>query len=225
MKTSFKKILAVVMTVFILVGVARPISADAAAKVFFYEKTVWLGQNTSWAIDGYITNMPDKAKLVSVKVSNKKVLSIDDCSHGETKTIHNQAVVPKKVGKSKLTIVYKVGSKKKTISATLTVKKYPFPVKALKINGKKINVKENSIHYFMDNYKKSNIKLNVTVKKGWKIFDAVLVDMGVPQPKTITKSVKNGKSIKLLKSNGQYISITLMDKNDKMITYQIFINK
>ena len=165
MKTG-RRFLTVCLASFLLTLVLGT-SAFAEGKISIEKRTLWADCEYFFGVT-FNENMPERAKLVSVKSSNPSVIRAELNGTG----IYDSTLYPLKPGKSKITVTYKLDGKKYKVSATHTVKKYPAPYSYIKVNGKKINLSETKYYYDIDKYKKTSAKIQIKLKKGWKIADA-----------------------------------------------------
>ena len=130
-----KRILSLILIVLLLTTIATPALA-AKAKPSIIPTTLWAKCDYFESVR--FRNMPEKAKLISIKSSNTKVIKVVKEGSG----IYDNYLEPLKAGKAKITVKYKIGSKSNTISATYTVKKYPNPLQSVEVNGAKVNITE-----------------------------------------------------------------------------------
>ena len=187
-------------------------SADVstqADKVRIDTETLWAG--CEYYMPVMIAFFPQNAKITSITSSNSKVIK----PVLNSSAAYDNYLIPKKAGKSKITVKYKVGSKTKKVSATYTVKKYPKAYSSITVNGKKINVKKKKYYYDVEGYKKTSAKVNVKPAKGWKIISTTL---WVGQK---AKDVKNGKSFKIPKGKNAYAFFVLSNAKGDVIQYGI----
>lgn len=133
--------------------------------------TLYKGQYSgTWV---YNTKTYKDAKITNVKSSNSKIVKVNkntyEDENGKKQT--SFSIYGRKAGKAKLTINFKDGSKTKKIRKTVKVKKYPNQIKSLKINGNKVNLKGDKRYnyYNTSKYKKKSAKIQLKLKKGWRI--------------------------------------------------------
>lgn len=171
--------------------------AMAAAKVKIVPQTLWFMADNPDFQDHWvhISNLPKSAKLLGCVSSNEAVVSIpfSEAIPRDEEYVLNV----KKPGKAKITVTYKVGAKKRTVSATYTVKKAPKVVSKLVFDGRKVNLNENGqAYYFCDGTpNKYSHKIGFTPAKGWKIVESNICDY----EGNVIVSVKNNKTFKLPK--------------------------
>ena len=202
-----------------LLAIALSLMFTASAKELNLKletHTYWAGAPYSYTV--FTENLPDDAKLVSIKSSKPKVLGVE--KWGTDKW--DCAVQPLAPGKSKVTVVYKIDGKKVTVSGTFTVKKYPNAIKKLTFNKKTISLKKNpfEIDCFSTAAKTNTIK--VTPASGWTLVSPIEI---LSEGSTY-KSAKNGKSFGIsLKKPRVSALITLRNKQNEEFEYFINITK
>ncbi len=198
MKNRFLRVLALCVLAALLCATALPAFA-ASPKPEMPSHTFWAGERR-WCLGVY--NAPEDARLVSVKSSNPKVLRVE-----KGDSLDNIFWEPLKPGKSKVTVTYKVGRKKQSISATYTVRKFPAPFDTLKVNGKSISPSSQKNIYDLENYKKTRATTTYKPKKGWEV-----VENGFEVFDEDRITLKSGKSVKIPKGKSGYAVIGLMNK-------------
>ena len=219
---KYSKVLSMVLAVFMVFGMTciSTVEADAAsAPVKIMKHTYWVGEE-SWGPAPYMASekVCANAMLLSVKSSNKKVLKVVKT---EGDDLYSYYLVPKKAGKSKITLKYKYKGKTYKLSKTMQVKKYPKPIKKIKINGKTKKPSKYKFSCDTNNYKKTSAKIKITPAKGWKITGGY-ISQDESYFKTLKASVfKNGKSIKLKKDCSAYIYITMVNKKGETFDYGV----
>lgn len=179
----------------VLVVAAMPALAEKA-KVL--PGTLYLGGMGSQV---YVENVPSNAKLVSIKSSESKVLEADQMGY----TISDMAVFPRAIGKSKVTVKYKVGKKTYTISGTFAVKKFPKIFSSIKVNGKPLAGANTVDSFSFEGYKKNRAKISFKVKSPWKLLHT---ELQIPEADQFT-SIVNGKSFKIPKGKDAQVAIYL----------------
>jgi len=107
------------------------------------------------------------ARIISVKSSRPKVLSVKKTSSGLTPGVR---LIPHKIGRSKVTLTYRIGKKKYTTSAIYSVKE-PEVFQWIKVNGKKIDLNENRDSYWVTRYRRQNVTVKFKARSGWKMND------------------------------------------------------
>ena len=211
-----KRILSLILIVLLLTTIATPALA-AKAKPSIIPTTLWAKCDYFESVR--FRNMPEKAKLVSIKSSNTKVIKVVKEGSG----IYDNYLEPLKAGKAKITVKYKIGSKSNTISATYTVKKYPNPLQSVEVNGTKVNIKANKFFYTVDGYTENSAKVKVKLAKGWKIAST----WGYKENPFADGSFeeftpKNGKSFTIPEEYNAGVFFTL--ENSKKESFQYGIN-
>ena len=208
------RILSLILVLATLLCVAAP--ALAAQKVSIAPKTLWAGCEYTFGID--FNNMPENAKLVSVKSSNSKVLKAT--KYGSA--IYDTDLTPLKVGKAKVTVTYKIGSKKDTVSATYTVKKYPNPLKRVTVDGKALDIKNNKYYYDFNKFKGTKPLVKLTLAKGWKIAWTWGFTQKKGDDSTFKEfNPKNGKAFNLPKGYEGCVFYTLKNTKGDEIQYGV----
>ena len=189
MKRNLFRLLALTLLLALLTGT---VPALAAAGVAIVKPDIfWQGDWQRVELE----NLPKGATVTKVKSSRTDIIQVND---GEPWYMH--AV---KAGKSKITVKYRLKSGTvKSVSATLTVRKYPNAIKAIRLNGKKLDIKPaENIEYQAHGYKKTATTLAVSANTGWKVDKITLyLDRNRETVKTLDITKKNGKSVKTAKS-------------------------
>ena len=202
-------VLLIVTTILVL----SSCSAVFAKKLKLETHTYWAGAPYYYTV--FYKNLPEKAKLVSIKSSKPKILEPD--KWGDER--FDCAVQPLKPGKSKVTVTYKINGKNTSVSGTFTVKKYPKAIKKLVYNGSTIDLKK--YKFQIDKYSKTKkITIKATPSKGWKVQNPIeLLSEG-----SSYKTVRNGKSVNIdLKKSRVSALITLKNKKKEVFEYHIDI--
>lgn len=162
MKRYFKLGIVVLMAILLMAPNVKV--TDAASKQLKMKKgTLWLGDESWSCCDFSKTN--DKVKVLKIKSSKTKVIKVKKTGS----KWYDHYLVPKKTGKSKITIKYKYKKKTYTTSATYTVKKYPAPIQDLNVNGETVNTSSHKYSIDYDDYKGTFVSINLTPKSGWTI--------------------------------------------------------
>ncbi len=197
---------------FVLLTAASATVTFAASKgpVKMKPRTLWLNDEVYRGPD-YKTSYGD-CKLLSIKSSKPGVIRAEKDS--EYDDLYSGTLMPVKLGKSKITVKYKYQGKTYTTSAVCTVKKYPNPFKFIKVNGKKINLKDNLFSYNVDHFKKTRVKVQYSLSKGWKVTRAYTYGKNYS-----LVSVKNGSTVKVPKRT-EWTCIFLEVTNKKGETMQ-----
>ena len=208
-----KRLLAICFAAFVFM-LTLGMSAFADDKISIAPETLWAGCEYTFGVQ--FNNMPESAKIVSIKSSKPSVIRATK----DGSEIYDTNLTPLKVGKSKITVTYKLDGEKKKVSATYKVKKYPSPYSYIKVNGKKIDIKNNKYYYDFNKYKKTSAKIEIKLKKGWKIRDAY----GYDENGNNNFTPKNGKSFKIKKGKNAYVFFNVQKGND-VIQYGIRFNR
>lgn len=188
----------------------------AANKVKIIPETLWAGADIYTCI--WFDNMPDDAKLVKIKSSNKKIIKAVKYGSG----IYDHYIRPRKKGTATITVTYEYNNETKTISAKYRVKKYPKPIKYLIVNGKKVNIKKHRYSYDIHKYKKTKAKIKIKLAKGWKILSVQgLKEKVKDESRTKDFTPKNNKSFKIPKGYNCYIYYHIENKKHETMTYSV----
>ena len=205
MKNKLLRILALAMLLALVVS-AIPATAEAK-KVSIKGQLLWAG---AYGESITVKNAPEGAVVTSVKSSNKSVLKVNQ--YGDT--FDDISVTPKKAGKAKITVKYKVGKNSYSVtSANFTVKKFPKAIKSLKVNGKSVSLTKDKFDYPLFDYAKTKGTITVKAASGWKVSKLVLFpDPDYNPSSTYRKTVKNGKSFNIPSDGSYCVDITMTNK-------------
>jgi len=179
--------------------------------------TFWAGNDDGDYVGNYVTSNSEVESVVTIKSSNPKVLKIN--RHGTSSDLWSYSIKPIKAGKVRITVTYKIDGTTKTTSNTFTVKKFPNPIKAMTVNGKKVPVP--TAKNFTDwqrvyCFKGKSAKVKVTPAKGWKLSGklcAIITDKDVYDGYDYQKLFANGTAFKFGKSKNASVEFTLVRKN------------
>ena len=225
MKKSIRK---TILMVFMIGVMSLMISGTAlAAKKIALESTAWLNY-TGWL---EVDNLPKNAKLVSAKSSNNKILKVNGVTKGAV------IVDLKKAGKVKVTVTYKVGSKKKKFTQTVEVKKYLDPVKKVSVNGRNIKINRRDPDTVSTELldTKGKVTIKVTLKSGWSIVKnssyieiehyALDKDGDVTEEaKMEKKRFKNGMTVsKKTEEDDIYVELILKNKKNQKMPFALYL--
>ena len=213
------KLLSVVLTIAMLIIVTGPsANADAATvKPSIVAETLWVGTKYQYSV--MYKNVPDEAKLVSIKSSKPTILKVSKTG----KTVYDTKLKPIKAGKAKVTVKYKIGNKTYTVAKTYTVKKKPSVIKSITLNGKKIKTNESTLITNVAKYKGNKTKINLKLNANWKVAETFAY---MQNPNKIDSykefKVKNNKSF-ILKSgyNGAVFFTLKNTKTKETIQYGV----
>ena len=198
MKNTGKIVLGMVFLLTIMFGNLSVVMAEDLIKIIPW--TQWVGDEEG---DPHSPNMGhidctcvseevfNNARIVSVKSADTRVLKV---KKEDSQFSRGVRLIPVKQGKSKVTVTYKYNGRKYKTSAVYSVKN-PDVFNCIKVNGKKINLKENSTTYWKTNYKKKKLIVKFSAKKGWKMDrrgSEVSFEDGQPATK-----FKNGMTIRM----------------------------
>lgn len=172
---------------------------------------LWVGQVEPI----YVMDISPYADIVSLESSNPDVIKIGGWKYAFT----DHALYAKKPGNSIITLVYDTESGTDTMTKEVRVKKYPKPIKSLKVNVKKLNVSKPKFEYIKNGFKGTKVNVKVTPKKGWKIVDAYYFRYIESYDfESVSKGVKNkikkGSDIKLAKKYSRILLRFTMENTE-----------
>ena len=178
-------------------------------------QVMWTNQPDSYGVTAGIIGTQNYYDPIKVTSSNSKVIRVSVNKYDGNK---NYFIKARRPGKAvvKATIKLKSGSTK-TIKTTITVKKYPAPVKSLKVNGKAVKL---STHKYQASKqtKGSKVSVKLVPKSGWKItyVYGTLYDKNWngTDAKIKKSAIKKGTSISFPK-NKSYMDIFVDLENSK----------
>lgn len=172
----------------------------------------------------------NEIKILEAKSSDSSILEIQ--RHKWNGQYYFDTFAKKK-GTVTVTVKFKTpAGSKKTIKKEIRVKKYPKPIKSLKVAGKTIDLKENK-YYYAAKTSKTSISIKAALQNGWKIDFAygmmVKFKNGNPvsekEVKITKKMIKNGTAIKFPKKY-EYMNVSIcLVKGDQYLWYQIDLNR
>ena len=188
MKNRLMRALALAMLLALVVS-AVPAMAEAKGKTrSIISETLYAGTGDYWMT---IKNWTWDETNVKITSSNSKVIKVPDKRF--------PCLEPKKAGKAKITVKFKLKGKQYKISKTFTVKKYPKAIQSLTINGQKIPLKDWArLNYWYEGEMDQlvTVTINVNAAKDWKISKIKGYEVGMDAAdgrKAIT--VKNNKQL------------------------------
>lgn len=211
------RMLALLLALATLLCLAAPSMAMAETpKPTIATETLWAGCEYYSCV--FFNDMPDGAKLISIKSSKPKVIRAEKTGSN----IYDDYLVPLKVGKSKITIKYKYQGKTDTLSAVYTVKKYPNPLSQVTVDGKALDIKNNLYYYDCNHYKGTKPLIKVKPAKGWKIDWTWGYTQKPGDDSTFKEfSPRSGKAFKLPKGYEGGAFYTLVNSKGDSIQYGI----
>ena len=214
MKRMFRSV-SVLLALVALICACAPAQAESP-KPTIIPTTLWADCEYTFGIE--FSDMPETASIISVKSSNPSVLKVEKYSSD----IYDTNLIPKKPGKAKVSVKYKLNGKTGTISAVYTVKAYPNPMTYVKVNGKEIDIKGNKYYYDIFNYKKTKATVTIKLAKGWK-FDGTWGFTAKDEPDAEIKEFypKSGKSFKIPKNEYCCVFFTFTNAKGDDIQYGV----
>ena len=184
-----------------LVVTAVPAIAAAARTVIV--ETLYTGTGS---YEMNIKNWSWTEKVIFVKSSNPSVLEVTDAEDLE--------LTPRKAGKAKITVKYKLAGKSYKIKGTYTVKAYPKAVKSLTVNGRKVKLtgeqKRRCVLEALEGEKVS-FAINLKPGTGWKIakINAYTQNTWDSKSKKTALKVANNTKFTVPKDKEAFITYTL----------------
>lgn len=234
-KKSMSRALSMLMAVIVALGMLCINAVEANADNEWYvsmPEVLWMNNTRTTEGNAIGVWKEDKKALVtSVTPASSKIVEVVKVK-GENEKGKKQNyfyIVPKAVGKTKVTVQYKLpsGTKKKS-TKTVTVKKYPNHIKSLKVNGKKVTISKHKFRYDKGKIKKTKIPIELKLKKGWKVVDAwgsVWNNNNSLEIKKAKSKLKNGTAISWPKKYTEFeLMITMSDGTD-YIDYHIRLSR
>jgi hypothetical protein len=209
--------------------------AHAASKWEIYPDSGYIGQKNVAVSVGYYDSDAEEfisAKVTKVKSNNTKYIKVNHVSGG------SWYLDLKKTGKCKITVTYKTPKGNKyTKTKTVRIKKYPAPIKSLKINNKTVKVartssKDTRYECTKSNYSGTHPKIKMTLKDGWKVDDVRAYRGNTKTGKFKSSKLKNstitkGKEIEFSKTYN-YMNVMVFLFNEKTyesMSYDIYIRR
>lgn len=216
MGNRFIRILAVAMLLALATGML-PATAEPAKRSIVADPMYV----NSGAYRLNIKNWTREETVISLKSSRPDIIEVQD--------EEQRRVIPKKVGKSKITLRYELDGKKYTISRTLNVQKYPNAIKSLTINGKKVALKgEKRVSFCVEGMmddKPIYVTINLKPNTGWTYtVKGYKYDMENPSERS-KLTVRNNRRLKIPKDCYGKVIYTLKNRKGKTFQYTIDIDR
>lgn len=209
-----KRIMSLIMAIMLALTM---IPAMAAAQASIVKETLYTGMGEYYI---KINNWTYEEEIISVTSSDSSVIEVREKRY--------RGVQVKGVGQAKIKIKYKLNGNTRTISANFTVKEYPKPIKSVTINGKKVNLRKDTLVRYRydlpDLDKKSSIKINMKPASGWTVNGIKAYYYNVEkESKHYNLTVKNNKTFTIKKRCEAVVTYTLKNKKGTKFTYVIEI--
>ena len=218
MKNRLMRALALAMLLALVVSAVPAMAAAKAKTRSIVAETLYAGTGDYWMT---IKNWTWDETDVKITSSKPSVIRVPDKQF--------PCLEPKKAGKAKITVKFKVDGKQYKISKTLTVKKYPKAIQSLTINGQKVTLKDWArLNYWYegDMDKPITVTINLKAAKGWKISKIKGYKVGMDAAdgrKAIT--VKNNKKLTFgADYMGEVIYTLKNKKTGKTFKYTIYVD-
>lgn len=175
----------------LMIAPVKNVKADdtVSVKNGFKQTVVYSKTDKKWGYNYCVTSVPDNAKKCKVTSSKKSVGTVENYGYG----VFN--FMPKKEGKTTITITGVVNGKTKKWKGTIRVVKFQQPFKVLKINGKSYLKKiKGSNNYCEMKTGKDKIRIDYKLQPGWKVVESYVNDEKVKSGKTYSKD-ENGSMV------------------------------
>ncbi len=211
MKKNMRKIASVLLMLCLVCGMFALSSGQAYAEGESWELNmndyVWAGDSSwVWLYD-VNSEIYVEATVLGITSSDPAVLAIEESKwwDDEDNMYTDYYVRGKKAGTADISVDYSDSNGKTgTLTKTITVKKYPYAIKSLKLNGKSVKISKNKFKTAKKISKsKTSVNIKMALKKGWKIVHVHafrITKSGTASAAKITKKmVTRGSSIKLPK--------------------------
>ena len=231
MKRTHIRILASVLALVLVMGgvVLTTDKVNAASRPKITTKTLWEGYDNDMNLFAVYDNMNDDMVFKTVRSSKPKVIKVKKSGSSGW----DIQLIPKKTGKSTITITYKLNGKKYTDKAVMQVKKYPNHIKSITAGGRKVNLKKNKYNFGIYNYSKKTGSIKVKAAKGWKITGGVCMlrdnpkDEGDIKVTPLSKSyATKGKTVKFPKKyNTMRLSVGMENEKGEWLEYVVSFNR
>lgn len=168
-----------------------------------------------------IKNWSWSEKVVFVRSSNPSVLEVTDAEDLE--------LTPRKAGKAKITVKYKLAGKSYKIKGTYTVKAYPKAVKSLTVNGRKVKLTgEQKRRCVLEALEGEKVSFTINLKPGtgWKIakINAYTQNTWDSKSKKTALKVINNTKFTVPKDKEAFITYTLV-KGKARFEYNFIIER
>ena len=232
---KIQNVLSLMIAVFVAfgilaVGTANVDAASGKNKAYISgragDNKIYVGDTGSAGV--YNTKTGKSLSITSLKVGNKSTIKPKKYSYRDAKgkKIVWYELKGKKVGKTKVTIKYKVNGKTKTVKKTVKVIAYPNPIESIKVNDKTVKLTGEARFMFDQKWKKNKAKIEITPSEGWKIVEVYGSCWNQKSTKStkikgIKKAVKKGTDFTLAKNRSSaYVDIVL-EKDGKTFYYSV----
>lgn len=228
LKSSFVLLVCIVVTGMFFLNANNVSAASKNKWTIKMDRVYWLGATEGDKFEGMIpkngiSNGKQYGKVVHI--SGIDILLFVWGMDGEyyySPAYKDQA----QPGKYKVKVSWKdKAGKKLSRTETLRIKNYPNEIKSLKIDGKKVKIKEgNRFHHKIDEITNNEISIQMKLKKGWKIkkiFNFAMCDNGFEDFKLTRKMLAKGGKIKLPENCSFFLIKIDMEKDGNRIPYEI----
>lgn len=207
-----------------------PVSAaDTTEKPKATLTTLWAGYDNDLNLFAVYEGNTDQMDITSVKSSKSSVIKVKKSGN----TVWDVKLIPKKKGKSTITVKYKMDGQSYTDKIKMNVKKYPAQLKSLKAGSKKIKLKKNKYNCEVYDYSKKSVTVKAKASKGWKITGVLCMYIDNPNDEndisfeTYSKSyVTKGKKISFPKRyKTMLVSIGMENSKGEWLEYVVYFHR
>ena len=215
MKRRVSRILALVLILTLMAGMAVPVSAAGAPSIRG-TKVLWVGVGKCAVL---LDNVPEGAKSFKITSSKPSVIKVGK----DSSDAFGMWMKPLKTGKAKITITYMYAGKTRKIVDTYQAKKYPNPFASITVDGNKTNLKKNKVMTEVNGYTKKSVKVNYKLNSGWKVKSLTGMKFGKTD-KAFTW--KKNQAVSFSSASTLVFSILLVNKsNGDEFEYLVMVSR
>ena len=214
--------LSLVMAFSLVIASIGEVNAESKYQLMMPDN-MWANDPSGYSVSAFETSTQNYYDAVKITTSNSKVIKVESYKYEGNRSY---LLYAKKPGKAviKVTIKLKNGTRK-TLKRTVQVKKYPAPLKSLKVNGKAVGLSANK-YQVEKKVSGSKVSAKVAPKSGWKIaavyghyYDK---NWNMKDVKVTKTAVKKGTSISFPKKYGSMdIYVALVNSKGESFSYGI----
>ncbi len=231
MKKNMRKITSALLTLCLVFGMFAFSSGQAYAVgeswVLEMTDTLWTGE-TGW-VWVYDENSEEwtEALITYMTSSDPAVVKIekDDGYYEDDQEFTAYCMKGKGAGTATVTVEYDTPDGETGIfTKEVTVKKYPYAIKSLKVNGKKVTVSKHKYDVTKKVSKsKATVNIKMALKKGWKISSVGATKWtkggSMSSAKVTKKMLTKGSAIKFPKKYAELWITVGLKKGSDYFTY------
>lgn len=213
-----KRLCRMMVVAVLLALIVAMIPANAASKYTLEGQKWWAGTNMGYTL--YIRNLDwqeySKAKLVSIKSSNRHVIEVMAWGKRSERTLESVTLQPRFAGTSTVSLKFRYKGKNYSTSAKFTVMKTPspHPLDSLSLNGNAIDLEYDTLGYREYLYEGDTTKVQYKVNSKWKVVgrDYSLDPAEGEKGKHRDGRFTNGKAFNTPENYNIFITIRLQNK-------------